>query len=121
MIQGDGLFVAGGMDMMVFNISIGAMPLQAVAVCGAACRQVFETEGQNAHGLAYLEVQSRPLVVLTAQQDNALGVVELMDAGLRDLVRGRRRGTTPRSHLHLQQPTLLGDVPELLTTYDGLD
>ena len=47
--------------------------------------RIFSTEGQNAHGLTYLEVDARSLVVMTAQQDNVLGVVELSGA-LRDLV-----------------------------------
>lgn len=79
--SGSALFVAGGRDMMVFNISTPSRPM-LVATCGSPCRGALQSPGQNAHGVALLRPPhsgggSEVYLLVTAQIDNNLGVLRI--------------------------------------------
>lgn len=86
LVAGKAVVVAGGRDFMVFNMTVPLKPTLA-ATCGAACGEVMLSAGQNAHGLDLLEDDGHQLLLLTAQIDNRLGAVEVLDADLRALLR----------------------------------
>jgi hypothetical protein len=89
LVVGDALFVAGGVNMMVFNVTDRSNP-SVIATCESACSKVMLSHGQNAHSLAYeRRVGSgsscqldRHLVYLTAQIDNRVGAVEVVSPAL---------------------------------------
>lgn len=87
LLQGQALFVAGGRDVMAFDVSGAHGPLALVATCGQVCKDhIFLTPGQNAHSMTYMRSAGRHLLVLTAQQENSLGMVELQSANLTHLL-----------------------------------
>lgn len=87
LLQGKALFVAGGRDVMAFDVSGEHGPLALVATCGQVCKNhIFLTPGQNAHSMTYMRSGGRHLLVLTAQQENSLGMVELQSANLTKLL-----------------------------------
>ena len=88
LVVGDAVFVAGELDIMVFNLRGGGAagmrsahaPLPPlVATCGAACTQVGTAHGQNFHSLAYRLQEGRHLLFISAQIDNNIGCVEIVD------------------------------------------
>ena len=103
LLVGDALIVAGGRDFMVVNVSAPAAITNAsshvVASCGAACAPFMLTKGQNAHSLSHRLQQGRHLLFLTAQVDNNIGCVEVLDRRVIELfVAGApARGTAPGS------------------------
>ena len=83
MIVGDVLFVAGELDIMAFDMSSSnssAAPV-LLATCGAACARVGNATGQNFHSMDYRlqEEEGRHLLFVSAQIDNAIGCVEIVD------------------------------------------
>ena len=101
LVVNDALFVAGGQNVMVFNVSSRDAILQqkddaVVATCTGACTKVMLSAGQNAHSLAYERragrhgpphntestgggcLSDRHILYLTAQIDNRVGAVELV-------------------------------------------
>ena len=94
LIVGDALFVAGEHDMMVFNIgadlatSVSSIPL--VGRCGAACDKVATSAGQNFHSIAYKLLQAenehKHMIFISAQIDNNVGAVEIVDAEIISLL-----------------------------------
>ena len=82
LIVGDALFVAGGRDLMVFDMAAPVSSTEAppvLATCGDACLSVANVPGQNFHTPSYSFQAGRHLVFLSAQGDNAMGVVEILD------------------------------------------
>jgi hypothetical protein len=74
------LFVAGGRDLMAFDVT-KPHNTTVLASCGAPCGKIMTTSGQNAHSLDhfYDATKSAHFLALTAQIDNNLGVVEIVD------------------------------------------
>jgi hypothetical protein len=85
LVTGSAVLVAGGRDMMVFNMTLPEAPTLA-ATCGEACARVMLSSGQNAHGLDVQRNHGQALVLLTAQIDNRLGAVEVLDPALEALL-----------------------------------
>jgi hypothetical protein len=95
LMLGDALFVAGELDIMVFDMgkvtpaAPAAVASEAnadvqlphvVATCGEACAKVGKAKGQNFHSIAYkLTAAGRHLIFISAQIDNAIGCVEIVD------------------------------------------
>jgi hypothetical protein len=109
LMLGDALFVAGELDIMVFdmgNATPAAPPAVAtevnanvqlprvVATCGAACAKVGKAKGQNFHSIAYkLTAAGRHLIFISAQIDNAIGCVEIVDPQIIALIQTATRTT----------------------------
>eukprot|EP00051_Salpingoeca_urceolata_P015379 m.199480 g.199480 ORF g.199480 m.199480 type:complete len:442 (-) comp18388_c0_seq1:200-1525(-) len=82
----DALFVAGGRQVMVFNVTEPLEPSVA-AVCVEACGKVLQSPKQNAHSVAVRRTKDgRPLLYLTAQIDNNLGAVEIVSPAVLSLL-----------------------------------
>eukprot|EP00041_Stephanoeca_diplocostata_P020129 m.443290 g.443290 ORF g.443290 m.443290 type:complete len:146 (+) comp21483_c0_seq9:331-768(+) len=82
LVNGDALFVAGGQDIMIFDIgskAVGGSPLNTtlVASCGNACAAAMPGAGQNAHSLGYSKYGNSHLLFLSAQTGNNVGIVEI--------------------------------------------
>jgi hypothetical protein len=95
LIVGDALFVAGEHDMMVFNLGavdpatpVSSIPL--VGTCGASCAQVGDAAGQNFHSVAYKLMlagnEQKHMIFISAQIDNNVGAVEIVDAEIISLL-----------------------------------
>lgn len=96
LIVGDALFVAGEHDMMVFNLgasdpAVAVANLPLVATCGAACARVGDAGGQNFHSVAYKLMQFgseyKHMVFISAQIDNNVGAVEIIDPEIISLLK----------------------------------
>lgn len=74
------LFVAGGRDLMAFDVS-DPSNTTVLASCGAPCGKIMTSTGQNAHSLDhfYDPKLEAHFLALTAQIDNNLGVVRIVD------------------------------------------
>lgn len=87
LVVGDAVLVAGGRDVMVFDMR--APPIRGVppvvATCGAACAAVAPSAGQNFHSIGYRLEQGRHLIFISAQIDNIIGCVEVVDPKIIDL------------------------------------
>ena len=69
--------------MMVFNMrSGGARSPPLVATCGAACAAVGGARGQNFHSIDYKLLGGKHLVFISAQIDNNMGAVEIVDEAI---------------------------------------
>jgi hypothetical protein len=92
LVVGDALFVAGELDIMVFDLS-AARPASPplLTTCGAACRSVGTQRGQNFHSIAYKAVEGRHLIFISAQIDNNMGCVEIVDRRVIALLSPRTR------------------------------
>lgn len=78
LVVGRALFVAGGRDVMVFNITDPATT-SVVTTCGGACKQALLGPGQNAHSLAHAVINGTRVLVISGQVDNGLGAVAVVD------------------------------------------
>lgn len=85
LVVGRALLVAGGRDLMAFDITRPLSP-RVLGHCGTPCRAILPSAGQNAHSLAHLKVDGRHLLCLTAQIDNNLGLVQVVDPDLAALM-----------------------------------
>ena len=112
LLVGDALFVAGELDIMVFDMRVSTsggtqsnpassnksnsssnatppphgttaagMP-RTVGSCGAPCAAVGKAKGQNFHSLSHRYQGGRHLLFLSAQIDNVIGCVELLDPNI---------------------------------------
>jgi hypothetical protein len=82
LVVGDVLFVAGGLEIMVFDMAAKVAadePPPMLGICGAACAKVGKAKGQNFHSIALCEQAGKYLLFISAQIDNAIGVVEILD------------------------------------------
>lgn len=82
LVVGDVVFVAGGRDVMAFDMAAKVAPTEpapVLATCGAACASVAHDTGQNLHSMSYRSQQGRHYIFMSAQIDNAIGVVEILD------------------------------------------
>jgi hypothetical protein len=72
----------------VFNLRAGTVAGAApslppvVATCGSACQQVGTAHGQNFHSIAYRLQDGKHLIFISAQIDNNIGCVEIVDPGV---------------------------------------
>lgn len=79
LVVGDALFVAGELDIMVFDMRAPVASPPLLATCGDACARVATERGQNFHSLAYRAVEGRHLIFISAQIDNNIGCVQIVD------------------------------------------
>ena len=67
--------------LQVFNMrappTLGVPPV--IATCGAACAAVAPSAGQNFHSIGYRLEQGRHLIFISAQIDNVIGCIEVVD------------------------------------------
>ena len=71
---------------MVFDVSSPANTT-VLASCGAPCHQIMTSSGQNAHSLDHFTDGANHFLALTAQIDNNLGVVQINDPSIIDLLK----------------------------------
>ena len=64
---------------MVFDMRASARSPPLVATCGATCAAVGDAEGQNFHSVAYKVMGGKHLLFVSAQIDNNMGAVEIVD------------------------------------------
>ena len=67
---------------MVFNMRSSARSPPLVATCGAACGAVGGARGQNFHSIDYKLLGGKHLVFISAQIDNNMGAVEIVDEAI---------------------------------------
>ena len=82
LVVGDVVFVAGGRDLMAFDMAAkvaATEPAPILATCGAACAGVARDPGQNLHSMSYRLQDGRHYIFRSAQIDNAIGGVEIVD------------------------------------------
>ena len=91
LVVNNALFVAGGRSVMAFDISDPTGPV-VVGVCNTSCERILLSAGQNAHSMAYFTRRTRGVLhhylLLTAQIDNNVGIIELMQQRIIALVSG---------------------------------
>jgi len=91
LVVNNALFVAGGRSVMAFDISDPTGPM-VVGVCNTSCERILLSAGQNAHSMAYFTRRTRGVLhhylLLTAQIDNNVGIIELMQQRIIALVSG---------------------------------
>ena len=82
LVVGNVVFVAGGRDLMAFDMAAKVAPTEpapVLATCGAACAGVAHDPGQNLHSMSYRLQNGRHYIFMSAQIDNAIGAVEILD------------------------------------------
>lgn len=91
LLSGRALVVAGGRDLMVWNVSDARRAGVVVASCGAACSAALPGEGQNAHSMALVRdgARGRLLLAISAQVSNNIGVVSVDDPAVVALLNAR--------------------------------
>ena len=97
LVVGRALFVAGGRALMAFDISQPRHPTVAAnCTANGACGKILLSSGQNAHSLAHWRTTidneavvkqegrqgAKHFLILTAQIDNNVGLVEVVDSNL---------------------------------------
>ena len=85
LVVGNVVFVAGGRDLMAFDMAatVGTSePAPVLATCGAACAGIAHSPGQNLHSMSYRVQDRRHYLFMSAQIDNAIGAVEILDPGI---------------------------------------
>ena len=82
LVVGNVVFVAGGRDLMAFDMAAKVAPTEpapVLATCGTACAGVAHDPGQNLHSMSYRLQNGRHYIFMSAQIDNAIGAVEILD------------------------------------------
>ena len=67
---------------MVFNMRSSKRSPPLVATCGAACAAVGSARGQNFHSIDYKLLGGKHLMFISAQIDNNMGAVEIVDEAI---------------------------------------
>lgn len=85
LVVGNVVFVAGGRDLMAFDMAAKVGPTEpapVLATCGSACAGVAHNPGQNLHSMSYRSQAGRHYLFMSAQIDNSIGAVEILDPGI---------------------------------------